>query len=122
MKLGAVALAALAILEHPDGELFRKEYEALVAMTDTLWREDGSFQNFHRPQARNADPNFHNFYPGETLLLWATMLNVREDPQRARRFYAKLSLLSRLASGPPQTGFHTLAHPGLLPPLAEHRG
>ena len=86
VKLGAVALAALAILEHPNGELLRKEYDALVAMTDSLWREDGSFQNFHRPQARNADPNFHNFYPGETLLLWATMLNAREDPQRARRF------------------------------------
>lgn len=86
VKLGAVALAALAILEHPDGEQLQAEFDALVATTDKLWNEDGSFENFYRPASRNADPNFNNFYPGETLLLWAKMLDKKVDHQREARF------------------------------------
>ncbi len=86
VKLGAVALAALALLEHPQSERFRDEIEALVATTDALWREDGSFQTFYRPASRSAEPNLHNFYPGETLLLWASLLQRQADPERERRF------------------------------------
>ena len=86
VKLGAIALAALAILEHPAREEFAGELAGLVAATDHLWREDGSFQTFYRPAERSADPNLHNFYPGETLLLWASLLERGADPQRAERF------------------------------------
>ena len=86
VKLGAVALAALAILEHPDRARFAAQFNALVAMTDHLWRENGSFQTFYRPAERSANPNLHNFYPGETLLLWATMLEREDDAAREARF------------------------------------
>jgi hypothetical protein len=86
VKLGAIALAALAILEHPAREDFADELARLVAATDHLWRDDGSFQTFYRPAERSADPNLHNFYPGETLLLWATLLRDNPDHDRARRF------------------------------------
>ncbi len=85
VKLGAVALAALALLELPGGG-YEVQRDALVATTDRLWRESGEFRNFLLPAARNADANFHNFYPGEALLLWATLLHHAADPERARRY------------------------------------
>ena len=86
VKLGAVALAALAILEHPEREQFAEPLTRLIATTDHLWRDDGAFQTFYRPASRSADPNLHNFSPGETLLLWASLLKEAPDADRQRRF------------------------------------
>lgn len=68
-KLGAAALAALAILETPDGRArFAAAFDALVRGIDALWLENGAFRTFHKPAERNDN---HNFYPGEALLFWA---------------------------------------------------
>ncbi|MFV8818648.1 hypothetical protein [Haliea sp. E17] len=85
VKLGAVALAALALLEMP-GDEYAAQLHSLVATTDLLWQDSGEFNNFLRPEKRNREANFHNFYPGETLLLWAALLQREADPGRERRF------------------------------------
>jgi hypothetical protein len=77
VKLGAVALAALAIVEHPDRGRYSTAESALVRMTEYLWREDGSFTTFFRPEGRSDN---QNFYPGEALLLWATLFAESRDP------------------------------------------
>lgn len=70
VKLGAVALAALAIVEHPEAATYRTVEGALIRTIDHLWHADGSFETFLRPRGR-ADNR--NFYPGEALLLWVTL-------------------------------------------------
>jgi hypothetical protein len=84
-KLGAAALAALAIIEHPQRKRFLDEERALRHTVDTLWQPDGSFRTFHRPVGRNDN---QNFYPGEALLLWATLLDQEADPELHERFMA----------------------------------
>jgi hypothetical protein len=78
VKLGAVALAALAILESPDADKFAEPYDRLRRTIDELWKDDGSFRTFYRPADRNDN---QNFYPGEALLLLASELETdrRED-------------------------------------------
>jgi hypothetical protein len=82
-KLGAAALAALAIIEHPQRKRFSGEERALRRTVDALWQPDGSFRTFHRPVGRNDN---QNFYPGEALLLWATLLDLEADPELQERF------------------------------------
>lgn len=84
VKLGAVALAALALIEHPDRADFAAEESALLRTVDHLWQDDGAFRTFLVPPERNDN---QNFYPGEALLMWAVLL--REDgpdPELLERF------------------------------------
>lgn len=74
IKLGALSLAALAILEHPQRDEFLAAELALRQTTFDLQKPDGRFQTFYRPVGVD---HHHNFYPGETLLYWA-LLYVRE--------------------------------------------
>ena len=83
VKLGAVALAALAIFEHPARARFAEPLRQLIAMTYHLHRPDGSFANFYKPPGRAG---LHNFYPGETLLLWSALYEARPDPKLLGRF------------------------------------
>ncbi len=76
VKLGSVALAALAIIEHPLRSRWATQEAALLRTVDSLWQEDGSFRTFHTPSDRNDN---QNFYPGEALLLWAT--RIAETPK-----------------------------------------
>ncbi len=85
IKLGAVALAALALVEHPDAQRWAKQEAALRRTTDYLWHEDGSFTTFYKPVGRN---DIQNFYPGEALLYWATLYERDKDPQRLARITA----------------------------------
>lgn len=81
-KLGAVALAALAIVEHPQRAEFAEYERALVATTFMLQHEDGSFQTFYKPAGRKGQ---NNFYPGETLLLWSVLYRESKDPKLLER-------------------------------------
>jgi len=83
VKLGAVALAALAISRHPDRERWATEEAALRRSVDELWNEDGSFTSFLVPEGRNDN---QNFYPGEALLLWAATLEEAPDGALLARF------------------------------------
>ena len=68
-KLGAAAIAALAILESTAQKEFDSELTMLAAGIDSLWDRDTGFHTFFFPPERDGD-NW-NFYSGEALLFWA---------------------------------------------------
>jgi hypothetical protein len=85
-KLGAAALAALAILEQEGAEGPHADVlEALIRGVDALWEADGSFRTFHYPAGRNDN---QNFYPGEALLFLATLWRLTGDPGLHERLMA----------------------------------
>ena len=79
VKLGGVALAALAVAESPRREELADVERSLAATIDHLWRDDGSFRTFLRPAERN---DCQNFYPGEALLYWSHCLTSTHDAGR----------------------------------------
>jgi hypothetical protein len=76
VKLGAVALAGLAILEHPSGDCFESAAAALLRTVLMLRSEDSRFRTFYKPPTRNDN---QNFYPGEALLFLSAVYG--RDPQ-----------------------------------------
>ena len=76
VKLGALALAALAILESPFASAWDKELVQLRKTIDALWQPSGAFRTFFYPADRNDN---QNFYPGEALLFWAIGLQKNRD-------------------------------------------
>lgn len=76
VKLGAVALAALSIFEHPSRQKFKRVESKLSAMIEHLWNDDGSFTTFFKPAGRN---DVQNFYPGEAQLYRAFVLEEQND-------------------------------------------
>ena len=68
-KLGAAALAALAILESPASAEFLPELRMLASGVDSLADDEAGFRTFFFPPERDGD-NW-NFYSGEALLFWA---------------------------------------------------
>ena len=110
VKLGAVALAALAISEHPARGRFADEEAALRRTVDELWRTDGSFETFIVPAGRNDN---QNFYPGEALLLWASTLEVTNDPELLERFMRSFEYYRdwhREQRNPAFVPWHTMAY------------
>ncbi len=71
-KLGAAALAGLAILECPDREEFSRELAMLAAGIESLVDDRLGFRTFFFPAERDGE-NW-NFYSGEALLFWAEAL------------------------------------------------
>ena len=86
VKLGAVALAALSIFEHPERERFRAELNALRKTVDALWQSDGSFHSFFKKPAHVSQSENQNFYPGEALVFWAALYDADPDPALLDRF------------------------------------
>ena len=89
VKLGAIALAALTILEHADltavsvnRSPFASQFAGLCRTVEHLWQPDGSFRTFLQPSDRNDN---QNFYPGEALLFWAALYTRTPDPQLLER-------------------------------------
>lgn len=83
VKLGALALAGLALLEHPEREQWVEYEQALQKTIKSLWNEDGSLTSFYKPE---GDMRFQNFYPGEALLYWAFLYQDNPDPELLERF------------------------------------
>jgi len=81
-KLGAAALAALAIFESPQRKQFLKEEYALQALIHSLTNPDGSFDTFYIPRERKDN---QNFYSGEALLFLATRYSVSRNPAELMR-------------------------------------
>lgn len=118
VKLGAVALAALAILEHPEAERWSDVYDRLSATVDALHRPDGSFRSFLKPAERNDN---QNFYPGEALLFWAKRLEKDPDRDLGARFQASFSHYRdwhRAARNPAFVPWHSQAY-ALASPLLD---
>lgn len=84
VKLGALALAALALVEHPKREKWKREEKALLRTILSMWNEDGSFTGFLRPEGYGGGAQ--NFYPGEALLLWAVLYEKEKDAALLMRF------------------------------------
>jgi hypothetical protein len=82
VKLGSIGLAGMAMWLHPKRDKWMDEILALDRMCTHLWHEDGSFTSFYR----GSDKEFHNFYPGEAMLFWATMYADTKDPEILRKF------------------------------------
>ena len=85
-KLGAAALAALAILELPDNDAYQPVYTLLCRGIEALWQADGAFETFHYPTSRKHDNR--NFYPGEALLFLVHRYIREQDPD----LFAKILL------------------------------
>ncbi len=82
VKLGAIALAAMAIRECPNRS-DKSHIESLLRNTvDALWQVNGEFRTFLRPANRN---DCQNFYPGEAPLLWSQGYAESGDSQLLRR-------------------------------------
>jgi hypothetical protein len=81
VKLGAISLAALAIMEHPARDQLIDYERALRRTTFALQQPSGRFRTFYRP---NVDRN-HNFYPGETQLYWALLYLREPSPELLER-------------------------------------
>ena len=71
-KLGAAALAALAILESPARQEFLPVLTMLAAGVDSMVDQERGFRTFFFPPER--DGQNWNFYSGEALLFWAEAL------------------------------------------------
>jgi hypothetical protein len=110
VKLGGMALAALAIHENPGGKRFSTQFDQLCAGIDLLWQPDGSFKTFLRPAERNDN---QNFYPGETLLLWASRLDAAPDADLRERFLKSFAYYRGFFEANPNPAFvpwHTQAY------------
>lgn len=68
-KLGAAAVAGLAIIESPARDEFSEILALLAAGIESLEHDDYGFRTFFFPQERDGE-NW-NFYSGEALLFWA---------------------------------------------------
>lgn len=110
VKLGAVALAALALNQNPEHETFADEEAALRRTVEHLWQPDGSFETFYLPAGRTDN---QNFYPGEALLLWADMLERDLDPILLDRFMRSFDYYRAWHREQPNPAFvpwHTMAY------------
>jgi aspartyl/asparaginyl beta-hydroxylase (cupin superfamily) len=110
VKLGAVALAALALTESPFADELATVRDRLATTVDLLWRPDGAFRTFYRPAECN---DCQNFYPGEALLFWAKRIVATRDPgllarfQQSFRYYRGWHLENR---NPALIPWHTQAY------------
>ncbi len=84
VKLGAVALAALALRESPFHEQHDSVYRRLLATVESLWTDSGQFRTFYRPADRT---DCQNFYPGEALLLWSEIAVSGGNARLVERFW-----------------------------------
>jgi hypothetical protein len=70
VKLGAAAVAVMAILNLPDPGQWNRHLARLRAFIESMQQDDGSFRTFLRPEGRNDN---QNFYPGESALAMARL-------------------------------------------------
>ncbi len=80
VKLGAVALAVQALIEHPKQAEFARYANRLLKSVDRSWEYEkgsGRFLTLMKPVNRNMG---HNFYPGEALLTWSMVY--QRDPSK----------------------------------------
>ena len=110
-KLGAAALAGLAILESPAAGEFQPELGLLAAGVESLTGGEDGFRTFFFPPER--DGSNWNFYSGEALLFWAEAMRrnapFAPPPERAAEIFARCSERHRRARNPAFVPWHTQA-------------
>ena len=70
VKLGAAAVAVMAILNRPDPAPYGSQLDRLTRFILMMQGGDGHFRTFLRPEGRDDN---QNFYPGEALLALAML-------------------------------------------------
>lgn len=83
VKLGSTALAALALVESPWRTKFQPQEAALRRTVERLWQPGGEFRTYYKPAGKTGNVNF---YPGEALLLWGTLIARGEQPELPGKF------------------------------------
>ena len=111
-KLGAAALAGLAILESPAREEFVEELNMLATAVDALVDPEHGFRTFFFPAERDGE-NW-NFYSGEALLFWAEAMR-RKAPfapslQRYAEVFRRCRKRHRRARNPAFVPWHSQAN------------
>ncbi|TPV93714.1 MAG: hypothetical protein B7733_19110 [Myxococcales bacterium FL481] len=111
-KLGAIALAALAIRECPDPPRFALQQAALRRQIDSMWQPDGSFTLYAVPAGRRGGMNY---YPGEALVYLGEVYHDTRDPELLAKFmtsfrYYKSWHLKSDNRSPPFVPWHTQAY------------
>ena len=110
-KLGAAALAALAILESPSAAEFGAELTLLAQGVNSLAEGGNGFRTFFFPPERDGD-NW-NFYSGEALLFWAEArrrgLTCAPTLERCTSAFARCRNRHRRARNPAFVPWHTQA-------------
>ena len=86
VKLGALGLTGMALWLHPKRAKYRDQIEALLRTIDTLQNEDGSFDPFYGRTPSGDLTKYHNYYPGEAMLFWATIYAETKDPRLLAKF------------------------------------
>jgi len=110
VKLGAVALAAMSVMEHPARKRFKRVEPKLWAMIEHLWQKTGEFRTFFKPANRN---DVQNFYPGEAQLAWAERYLETRDQALFDRFMASFAYYRdwhRAQKNPAFVPWHTQAY------------
>jgi hypothetical protein len=109
-KLGAAALAAMAIMLHPERARWSRFETNLLNTVLHLQDESGHFRTFLHPQGREDN---QNFYPGEALYYLALRYNKDKEPalveriMRGMRYYKRWHLENR---NPAFIPWHTQAY------------
>ena len=110
-KLGAAAVAALAILETPASAEFQTELAMLAAGVNSLWDKELGFRTFFFPPERDGD-NW-NFYSGEALLFWAEAkrrkTNLAPSLERCAEVFSRCRERHYQARNPAFVPWHTQA-------------
>ncbi|MBC8470736.1 MAG: hypothetical protein H8D56_14785 [Planctomycetes bacterium] len=111
VKLGALSIATMAIVEHPKRSKWARQEAAIRRTIDSLWKSDGSFNTFYKPKDRNDN---QNFYPGEALLLWSILYEEKRDEKLLQRFMKSFEYYSKWHLGtnrnPAFIPWHTQAY------------
>lgn len=112
IKLGGLALAALALETHPARETWQRQRQALQRSVAELWQPNGSFRTFVKPPDRN---DCQNFYPGEALVYWVRLFEESKDTGLHVRFMTSFHFYRkwhrrRRNRNPAFVPWHTMAY------------
>ncbi len=78
VELGTTALAALAILEHPDRDRYADILQMLSQEIEAFWQPDGSF-------SISSQPRSQNLHSGLVLLFWASLYKATQEKYLLQR-------------------------------------
>jgi len=110
-KLGAAAVAGLAILANPAKDEFSEPLMMLSRAIEAMAHPDLGFRTFFFPRSRDGD-NW-NFYSGEALLYWAeaTRLGLPGAPtaERCMAAFRRCRAIHRQRRNPAFVPWHTQA-------------
>lgn len=110
-KLGAAAVAGLAILASPARDQFSEQLAMLSEAVGSLADSDSGFRTFFFPRRRDGD-NW-NFYSGEALLFWAESIRLGSpyapSAERCMAAFQRCRARHRLDRNPAFVPWHSQA-------------